>query len=162
MVTSSNSMMPIKSVSAGFTLIELMVSIAIVAVIATLAVPSFTEFSASQRVKAAASSLFISILHARSEAITRDVTVTLSPISGDWANGWIIQNPAFPDLNLERHDQSGNVIISGPASLRYRSSGRLTDTSVSDFSITADGTSAEYCVSVSLNGQPINKKGACS
>ena len=162
MVTPPNSMRQNRYAPAGFTLIELMVSIAIVAIIATLAVPGFTEFSASQRVKAAASSLFISILHARSEAITRDIIVTLAPISGDWANGWTIQNPAFPDLNLERHDQNSNVVISGPSSLRYRSSGRLADTSVSDFSITADGTLAEYCVSVSLSGQPISKKGACS
>ncbi|HEX5539767.1 MAG TPA: GspH/FimT family protein [Methylophilaceae bacterium] len=152
----------LKPCQAGFTLIELMVSITIVAIIATIAVPSFTEFSASQRVKAAASNLFISILQARSEAIKRDATVTLSPIDGDWAKGWIMQNPAFPDLNLARHDQSGRVTISGPASLSYRSSGRLADTSITGFSISADGTSSQRCVTVSLDGQPMNKTGACS
>lgn len=151
-----------KSKHAGFTLIELMVTISIVAIIATLAAPSFAEFSASQRVKAAASNLFISILRARSEAIKRDTTITLAPIGGDWADGWTMQNPAFPDLNIERQDLKGNITISGPASLRYRNSGRLADTTIPGFNISAEGTSNQRCVTVSLSGQPVNKKGACS
>jgi len=162
MVTPQNSMRHPKSLPTGFTLIELIVSITIVAILATIAVPSFTEFSASQRVKAAASNLFISILRARSEAIKRDATVTLTPIGGDWAKGWTMQDTASPDLNLERQDLTGNITISGPASLSYRSSGRLADTSVTGFSISGSGTSSQRCVTVSLDGQPMNKTGACS
>lgn len=152
----------LKSSHTGFTLVELMVTIAIVAIIATLAAPSFTELSANQRVKAAASNLFISILRARSEAITRDTTITLAPIGGNWATGWTMQNPAYPDLNIERQDLRGNITITGPASLRYRNSGRLADTSIPGFTISASGTSNQRCVTVSLSGQPLNKSGACS
>lgn len=161
MVISELRLVP-KARQSGFTLIELMVTITIVAVIATIAVPSFNEFSASQRVKAAASNLFISILRTRSEAIKRDATITLAPVGGSWANGWVMQNPAFPELNIERQELTGKVTISGPASLKYRSSGRLADTSAPGFSISADNTSNQRCVTVSLDGQPVNKKGACS
>lgn len=152
--------MPI-SKQYGFTLVELMVTIAIVAVLATIAVPSFSELTASQRVKAAASNLHISILRARSEAIKRDESVELVPIAGGWAKGWVIQNRTDPVVVIERHNQVGNAVISGPASIRYRSSGRLADTSASGFSISASGTSSQRCVTVSLSGQPVSKKGAC-
>ena len=149
------------SEQAGFTLVELMVTIAIVAILATIAVPSFSELTASQRVKAAASNLHISILRARSEAIKRNESIELVPVGGDWAKGWVIQNRTDPIVVLERHAQIGNAIISGPASIRYRSSGRLADTSAAGFSISASGTSSQRCVSVSLSGQPVSKKGAC-
>lgn len=145
----------------GFSLVELVLAIAVLAILVTIALPSFTETFASQRVKTTASSLYVSILRARSEAIKTDSTVTISPISGEWSKGWIIQNPLYPDITLDRYDQKGSVTISGPAALQYKATGRLANSAASKFSISAADTSSQRCISISLSGQPVSKKEAC-
>ena len=59
--------------ATGFTLIELMVTIAIAAILATLAAPSFREYIVSQRIKNASFDLFTALTLARSEATQEKV-----------------------------------------------------------------------------------------
>ncbi|MEE9327181.1 MAG: GspH/FimT family pseudopilin [Cocleimonas sp.] len=82
----------------GFTLIEVVVTMAIVGVFASLAIPSFSNLIQSNRV-AAGTSLLVSGLHlARSEALKRANNVVLCVSTnqtsctggGDYAQGWII------------------------------------------------------------------------
>lgn len=54
---------------AGLTLIELMVTIAVVAIIATVAVPGFNQFLQQHRTSNQAMLLFHSVQYARTEAI---------------------------------------------------------------------------------------------
>lgn len=83
---------------AGFTLIELMVTLAVAAIILSTAVPGFRQLIQSNKV-AASINEFVSALHlARSEAIKRgkDVTVCKSSdgaacaTTGGWEQGWIV------------------------------------------------------------------------
>ena len=57
----------------GFTLIELMVALAVVAILATLAVPTYAEFTARQRLAAAAQQLTLELNQARQDAVGRGV-----------------------------------------------------------------------------------------
>lgn len=146
----------------GFTLLELMITIGVMAVLATVAAPSFSELMASQRVKATASNLFVSILRARSEAIKSNSNVTISPLDGEWSKGWVMQNPLYANITLERHEQKGNVSVTGgPASLQYKSTGRLAGSAAPSFTISAADTDSKRCITISLSGQPVSKKGAC-
>lgn len=98
--------------SRGFTLIELMVVIAIVAVLTTLAVPSFKYMIQSNAMSGAVNTFLADMRYARSEAIRRGGNVVMcrsdapeatSPVCGTgsgpgsngWVSGWII----FHDLN---------------------------------------------------------------
>lgn len=77
--------------SQGFTMIELMVTIAILAVLAALAAPSFNPIIERYRTRQAAEDLQGTLYLARSEAIKRGGGVTVEAVGGDWAGGWAVK-----------------------------------------------------------------------
>lgn len=87
-----------KAYASGVTVIELMVVTVVLAVLMLIAVPSFRDASLGSRLSAAANDLLASVQLARSEAIKRNVAVTLCAsadgatcaASGGWEQGWII------------------------------------------------------------------------
>lgn len=149
----------------GFTTIELMTVVVVVGILAMIAVPSFSNMMANNRIKAASSNLHMSLLKARSEAIKRNASVTVTPNAGGWVAGWRVQAGAT-DLGVEAAPQ-GVTIVTTPsplASITYRSSGRIQNGNVS-FQVddAANLLAAEHtrCVSVSLSGMPAVKGGTC-
>lgn len=84
----------------GFTLIELMVTIAVIAILTMVAVPSFSAAMLSNKLAGYANNFVASALLARSEAIKRNVAVTLCrsadlstcASSGGWQQGWIVMS----------------------------------------------------------------------
>jgi type IV fimbrial biogenesis protein FimT len=136
-----------------------MVTLAIGAILAAIAVPSFSNFTASQRTKAAASELFGELMRTRSEAIMRNTNITVSKYTGGWNAGWYIENPASPTNSasgLDNHGALSGITVVGPATVTYRPSGRVQATTAPVFVIsTTSGSTRNYqCVSVDLNGRP--------
>jgi type IV fimbrial biogenesis protein FimT len=86
------------SPASGFTLMELLVTLTIVALLFAIGVPTFRNASLGSRLAAAANDLLASVQLARSEAIKRNVDVTLCPstdgaacdVGADWDQGWIV------------------------------------------------------------------------
>jgi len=81
----------------GFTLIEMMVTIAVAAMLLMIAVPSFRNASLSSQLRSAANDFIASSNFARSEAIKRGSAVTLcvstdgsTCAAGGWEQGWIV------------------------------------------------------------------------
>lgn len=86
----------------GFTAIELMIVVAIVAILAALAAPSFTPLIERWRVRDAAETLTSSLYLARSEAIRRGGGITIDA-SGGWNTGWKVthtQNSTATDIKV--------------------------------------------------------------
>jgi len=82
---------------AGFSLLELMVAVAIAAVLLAVAAPAFNQATLSSRLSAEASRLSASTRLARGEAIKRNTNITLcvsangsSCQTGGWEQGWIV------------------------------------------------------------------------
>ena len=72
--------LPLKrqTTSSGFTLIELMVTIAVLAIIVSIAAPNISTQLANQRVKSTAATLANALKEAKSESIIRRQSITLS------------------------------------------------------------------------------------
>ena len=98
----------------GFTLIELMVVISIIAILASLAAPSFAGMIKRQKVSGEANVLFSLIYFSRSEAIKRNSIVTIcksedaSQCGGTWSEGWIV----FQDNDKDGNRDAGETLIS--------------------------------------------------
>ena len=84
--------------SRGFTLIELMLALAVAAVIASLALPSLARFSERNRIQSTANELVAHINLARLEAVMHRRIVVVCPSSdgqrcsggNQWHHGWIV------------------------------------------------------------------------
>ncbi|SRR5579875_624736 len=85
--------------AAGFTLIELMVTITVAAILMAVAVPAFRSFLQNDRLLTEANLLVASLNLARSEAIKEDADVWVCASSdgltcsgvANWTQGWIVQ-----------------------------------------------------------------------
>jgi type IV fimbrial biogenesis protein FimT len=150
--------MTVRPTQRGFTMIELMVTVTIIAVMLGLGVPSFRNFIAGQKVKTASQDLMTALVIARSEAIKRNASVTVAPLTADtWVSGWTVS--AAPSATVVHQQQafSGVTITLAPSTVVFGSNGRPGATS--KFQVT--GTSTSKCVRVDLTGIPSSQTGTC-
>lgn len=99
----------------GFTAVELMVAVAIVAVLAALAAPSFTLLMERWRVRSASEDLTSALYYARSEAIKRGGGVAIDATSG-WNQGWKVtytQGGTTTDLQVSAITPKVTITQSG-------------------------------------------------
>lgn len=140
--------------TTGFTLVELLVAIAIVAVLATLAAPSFVRLIQSNTITSNVNNFLADLRYARSEAIRRDGSVIMcrsddpeaaSPICGSgsgpggngWVSGWIIfydqdsdgtriASSTDPVLRVQSPITSiDSIVEAGSTKFRFSPTGRL-------------------------------------
>jgi type IV fimbrial biogenesis protein FimT len=117
-------------IERGFTLIEVMVVIGIVAVLMSLAFPAFQTLLQNNRQTAAINALFQSLNYARNTALTLSVPTQVCPFSAlnsttcgtTWSAGWITLSvptggtPAPTLLKVYQPASPGPVASSVPVS----------------------------------------------
>lgn len=161
---------------SGFTLVERIVTIAVGAILLTLAVPAYNGFITGQRVKTASYGLYTSLLYARSEALKRNGQVYVVP-NGTWTNGWIVtinnartyaqctDGTTEPDC-LKVHAAGANVsIASAAAQVTYRWDGRTTLQGINFVLCGAedDAGITTRTIAIDLTGRPnLTRQGDCA
>jgi type IV fimbrial biogenesis protein FimT len=110
-----------RSNHSGFTLLELVVVLAVVAVLAGLAAPSMSRLRQEQRMQGQAEALLSSLMLARAEALRHQQRVTVCARAADercapagpWTPGWIV----FVDSNANAQRESQEVLLQTQAAL---------------------------------------------
>ncbi|MBP6596386.1 MAG: GspH/FimT family pseudopilin [Arenimonas sp.] len=114
--------------AAGFTLIELAITVSILAITLAIALPSFTGLIRSNRVSTQTNAMMASLAYARSEAIrsntsvmgNRDVVLCPSSdgatCSAAWGDGWIVARRVDDAVvTVLRHTQQPEGVVFGGA-----------------------------------------------
>lgn len=158
---------PVAGHARGFTLVELLVTLVILAILAAIAMPSVTKVLAGQRLRAAGSDFVTSLLMARSEAIKRNESVEVVPQTpDDWAAGWRVAVVSNDEQVDKRGALGYRVAVSlAPSTIVYQRNGRLTalGTVQAQFSDSmAEAGVVARCVTIDPSGLPHLETGACS
>jgi len=123
---------------SGFTLIELVVTVTVLAVLAGLAAPSFIDFMHRNQVASQSNEFLGTLRLARTTAITRNVFVSICPtldagvdnpacaVSSDYAKGYLVYTAKEPGKAFAAGDELIKVSQAAPAvSLRAPSANKV-------------------------------------
>ena len=136
---------------SGFTLVELMVTVTVAAILLMVGVPSFISIIRSNNTVAQANHLVTSLNLARSEAIKRGMQVTVGRTGAEWEDGWRI----FTDQNGDGVVDAGDTVLKVYGALKegftLRTGGNFADwvgyvsTGVSEGSGPGDNDTFHLC-----------------
>lgn len=95
----------------GYTLLELLVVIAIFSLLLSVAVPSFSNSITSNQIDASANTALRVFQYARTEAIKRGKSVTITPENNDWNQPWrVVYEDDTHEQRLLTTESHGNII----------------------------------------------------
>lgn len=172
--------------SRGFTLVELMVAIAVLAVLAAIAFPSFQGTIRSNRIATATNELLAGIALARAEAVRNPggaglcASLAGSACDGEWNDGWLVWIDVNGNGSLDDGERilrfaqthPGLVITAtspggadAAEAIPFDLRGRPSDTQTREITIAPEncpaGQELVRVLAMSLSGQIVSTREAC-
>lgn len=135
---------PVTSRIAGFTLVELLVAMVVLAVLLTIGIPSFTNLVSNNRATTAANDLLAALQYARSEAVRQNASIdicssadqTTCSNTNTWHTGWVVRWNGDP-IQIRPALNPAIQLVGAPVA-RFGSAGEAT-LGVGEFQVTTTG-----------------------
>ncbi len=144
----------------GFTLFELMVTLAVAALILSLGVPGFRNFIQNNRATTHTNDLVTALNLGRSEATRRGASVLLCSSSdgatcsgsNDWSSGWIVRRSAGAVVRTWPERSGGDGVLTANVSqIQFQGRGSLAGGTVPLLQIRLPDCSGDQGRDVSVN-----------
>lgn len=93
----------------GFTLIELVITVALMVIMLAIATPSFVSYRRNSELVSIANNFMAALNAARSEGMKRNMYAMVVPVNNDndWSSGWVV----FVDVNADGEYDSGDIVV---------------------------------------------------
>lgn len=151
--------------SLGFSLIELMVVVAVLAILVSIAAPSFSSIINNNRIDSTLRNVHETLQFARSEAVKRNQTVRVcvantdqtacAPSTTEWSTGWLV---IHDNQVLKVSEPIQGIEVSGPNTVvEYQGMGAPK----SSYAFTVTGHDKTKNLCVRSNGS-IKEVASCS
>lgn len=175
--------MKTKHKSKGFSLVEALVVLALLAIFLGLAVPGVASLRTKYELQAVAEDVWNSLMLARSQALMQQVRVVLCPAmsalacheQGQWTAGWLV----FVDSNRNGQRDAGEQVLQSrgalPVGVRLlgnstvsqgmgygadgRSEGRSGGFQSGTYTVCRSGLAEQWSVVINMLGRPRIEKG---
>ena len=154
--------------SPGFTLVELMTTVAVIAVILVIGVPSIANMKRSGDLTTTSKDLVSALNFARAEAVRRGANVEVGPI-GAWGSGWNVGTNLADTTptNWVVYRQfaapptgSTVTLTTGSAPIIFAGLGNIT--AASCFDIAVNGSSLVRGIDIALTGRVTTCRASCT
>jgi type IV fimbrial biogenesis protein FimT len=147
----------------GFTLIEAIIVMSIMAILAGVSTSSFIWLNQTTQIRAAAFDLVADLDYARSEAVKRNDDVMVTPV-GTWTNGWTVTDAG--GTVLRRRAALGGQInfAAAPGALTFDGAGRASLANIGNFQICPPnpGTLSGRTIRIDPSGLSRSVKTTCA
>ncbi len=148
------------SLQRGFTLVELMIVLGLMSIIAAVAVPSFQSIIVSNRLASQANELVAALNYARSEAVKRRKSVTLTSNNGtDWSAGWTITDADGTLLRVQDAFEGNTTLVATTNTIQYLPSGFMANAAAVTFDLCHASGEKGRQIEISPIGRPSTDTG---
>ena len=151
--------------ATGVTAIELLITLAIAAVLLAVAVPSYKYVTTSNRMSYEINGLLGDMQFARYEAIKQGVPITICAtggtgacsVSAPWSSGWVVLSPTSPNPTTPLRSQpaftSGDTFAAELQSISFNREG-FANTGLAELTLTDVTSNAAYtrCLWIGTSG----------
>ena len=151
--------------TAGVTAIELLITMAIAAILLAIAVPSYKYVTTSNRMSSEINGLLGDMQFARYEAIKQGVPITICATGGTdacsvgapWNSGWVVLSPTSPNPTTPLRSQpaftSGDAVAAALQSISFNREG-FANTGLTELTLTDATGNAAYtrCLWIGTSG----------
>ena len=141
-------------------MIELMVTMGLLAVLVAVGLPQLQGMSSGNRMTSTINALAADLSLARSEAVTRNTTVTINPAAvGDWTTGWTLDTPTARIRTAGSIPNNMTLTIAGSATMSYSNQGLNAEGTVVSFQL-CEPTRKVRTIQITATGRHTTSLGA--